>query len=109
MNVFGGGEASKFFKPGGFFDDKIKYDEGTKQYSFRGIKANSRFMLQMTMQNVSTNLSIHNAIYNDLMSKKSSGLELTKPEQNFVEYYLKNLEHYGLGVDANGNIIDKTE
>ena len=50
MNVFGGGEASKFFKPGGFFDDKIKYDEGTKQYSFRGIKANSRFMLQMTIQ-----------------------------------------------------------
>ncbi len=109
MSVFGGGEAMKFFKGGGFLDSDIKYDKDSKMYSYRGLQSSNREILQMRMMNTAQRVSIDNAVYNDLLAKQKNGTELSDAEQSFIQSHLQNLERYGLGVDEEGNLIDKSE
>lgn len=109
MSVTGGGEASEFFRLNGESGNEMKYDEDSKRYSFRGIQSHNQNFLQSRMTMAAQSVSINNAIYNDLLNKKNNGTELTEAEQNFIKYHIENLERYGLGVDENGNLINKSE
>ncbi len=103
-------EANKFFGKASLIamDKKDQITRGADgSYSFRGINAKTHRQFQQKLITISQKISGNNAIYNDLLSKQKSGIELTEPEQNFIKYHLQNLEKYGLGVDANGNLIDK--
>ena len=63
----------------------------------------------MLMMNTAQRVSIDNAVYNDLLAKQKNGTELSDAEQSFIQSHLQNLERYGLGVDEEGNLIDKSE
>lgn len=99
------GEARKFFSPG---FGEIKRDEDG-YYNYRGIKSKNYNVITNRIQSASIEVSANNAIYNDLLSKKNSGKELTKAEQNFMDYHLKNLALHNLTVDKEGNLIDNSE
>lgn len=96
------GEARKFFSPG---FGEIKRDENG-YYSYRGIKSKNYNVVTQKVQSTSIEVSANNAIYNDLLSKKNSGKELTKAEKNFMEYHIKNLAIHNLAVDKDGNLTD---
>lgn len=103
-------EANKFFGKASTIamdkkDQITRNEDGS--YSFRGIKSKSLNILQQKITMTSQKISGNNAIYNDLLSKQQSGTELTGPEKNFMNAHLQNIAKYGLGVDANGNLIDK--
>ena len=53
------------------------------------------------------NMLVDNAVYKDIAEKEKSGIELTSYEKCFVETYKKELDEYGLSLDANGDIINK--
>lgn len=96
------GEARKFFSPG---FGEIKRDENG-YYSYRGIKSKNYNVVTQKVQSTSIEVSANNAIYNDLLSKKNSGKELTKAEKNFMDYHIKNLAIHNLAVDKDGNLTD---
>lgn len=109
MSVSRGGEAMDFFRLNGDAGNEMKYDKDSKRYSFRGIQSHDQSFLQSRMTMASQSVSINNAIYNDLLNKQKNGTELTDAEQSFIKYHFENLERYGLGVDENGNLINKSE
>lgn len=75
-------------------------------YSFRGIKSKSRNELEQSKISTAQNVAIQQAIYNDLMSKQSSGTYLTDAEQNFIKNYQNDLDRLGIRQDENGNLVD---
>lgn len=109
MTISGGGEAKKFFIMNGKKGNEIWYDKNTGLYTFRGVSSHRQSFLNNKISLVSNNVSVSNAIYNDLLAKEKNGTELTDAEKNFKEYHIKNLEKYNLGIDESGNLIDKTE
>lgn len=106
MKVTGFGEASKFFRINDNKGNGLYFDEKTKRYSFRGIEHPRLDYLQSRMDFTSQRISINNAIYNDLLTKKKSGTELSDAENLFIKSHLKNLQKLGLGVDSSGNLIN---
>lgn len=106
MTVSFNGEAAKFFHWNPLQGNDINYDDKTKLYSFRGISGKNRSIVQRKMTMAAQNVSMNNAIYNDLLTKQKSGTELTDAEKSFIDYHLSNIKRYGLGVDAQGNLID---
>lgn len=109
MTVNFNGEAAKFFHLNPLKGNDIDYDDKTKLYSFRGISGRNRSIVQRKMTVAAQNVSMNNAIYNDLLTKQKSGTELTDAEKSFMDYHLSNIERYGLGVDEQGNLIDISE
>lgn len=97
------GEARKFFSPE---FGEIKRDENG-YYNYRGIKSKNYNIVTQKVQSTSIQVSSNNAIYNDLLSKKNSGTELTEAEESFIKFHLNNIQRYGLGVDKNGNLVEK--
>lgn len=77
-------------------------------YSFRNIKSKNYNALGNMITSTAQQVMMKQAIYNDLMTKKNSGTELTAPEQSFVKSYLSMLDRLGLQQDQNGNLIDKS-
>ena len=77
-------------------------------YSFRNIKSKNYNALSNMIISTAQQVMMKQAIYNDLMTKKNSGTELTAPEQSFVKSYLSMLDRLGLQQDQNGNLIDKS-
>lgn len=109
MNVSMNGEARKFFTHNNTPGNEVMYDDKTQLYSFRGIESSRQSFLQSRMNMASQNVSINNAIYNDLIEKQKNGTELNDAEKSFIKYHLENLQKYNLGIDGNGNIIDKSK
>lgn len=106
MKVSGNGEASRFFTISKDKGNEVYFNEKTQLYSFRGIAHHRLSFLQSRMDFISQNISVNNAIYNDLLNKQKAGTELTDAEKSFIEAHLKNVEQYGLGIDGNGNLIN---
>lgn len=106
MTVSGFGEAAKFFRMNDNKGNGVYFDNDTQLYSFRGIERSSLSSLEKIMQTISQKLSINNAIYNDLLSKEKSGVELTNAEKTFMKSHIENIENYRLGLDNNGNLIN---
>ena len=102
-------EAREFFRDQGLLaDDNHKIIKGKDGlYSFRGITGNTWGIVSKQATAIGQKISMNNAIYNDLLNKQKSGTELTEPEKAFIKDHLSNLEKYGLGLDSNGNLIDK--
>ncbi len=109
MSVSGGGEAKEFFRLNGNKGNEIHYNKDNKRYTFRGIQSHDMSFLQSRMTMASQSVSINNAIYNDLLQKQKNGVELSDAEKSFIKYHLENIDRYGLSVDNEGNLINKSE
>ena len=103
--VNGNGEASSFFEMTNKDGNNI-YELSNGLYEFRGIQSSGMSSLQSLMDSASQELSINNAIYNDLSDKQNSGVELADYEKAFMSKHLEDLNNYGLALDKNGNIIN---
>ena len=99
------GEASSFFEMTNKDGNNI-YQLSNGLYEFRGIQSSGMSSLQSLMDSASQELSINNAIYNDLSDKQNSGVELADYEKAFMSKHLEDLNNYGLALDKNGNIIN---
>lgn len=99
------GEASSFFEMTNKNGNNI-YQLSNGLYEFRGIQSSGMSSLQSLMDSASQELSINNAIYNDLSDKQNSGVELADYEKAFMSKHLEDLNNYGLALDKNGNIIN---
>lgn len=99
------GEASSFFEMTNKNGNNI-YQLSNGLYEFRGIQSSGMSSLQSLMDSASQELSINNAIYNDLLDKQNSGVELADYEKAFMSKHLEDLNNYGLALDKNGNIIN---
>ena len=99
------GEASSFFEMTNKNGNNI-YQLSNGLYEFRGLQASGMSSLQSRMDSASQDLSLNNAIYNDLSNKQASGVELADYEKAFMSKHLEDLNNYGLALDKNGNIIN---
>lgn len=99
------GEASSFFEMTNKNGNNI-YQLSNGLYEFRGLQASGMSSLQSRMDSASQDLSLNNAIYNDLSNKQASGVELADYEKAFMSEHLEDLNNYGLALDKNGNIIN---
>ena len=109
---FRNSEVYKFFSGASSVtsDDKHKIQrDNDGNYTYRGMKAKSQNMLQQKINSVSSRISVNHAVYKDLAARKNAGEELTQAEQDFMKSHLKSIDRYMLGVDENGNLIDKLE
>ena len=99
------GEASSFFEMTNKNGNNI-YQLSNGLYEFRGLQESGMSSLQSRMDSASQDLSLNNAIYNDLSNKQASGVELADYEKAFMSKHLEDLNNYGLALDKNGNIIN---
>ena len=76
-------------------------------YTYRGLKAKSPNALNFKLQGMAEQIAIRKAVYNDLMAKQESGVELTSAEKSFTKHYLGLLDKLGIKQDENGNLIEK--
>lgn len=93
------GEINKFFKD-------VKYDKKTKQYSARGIKGESECAVRVKADKAARNLDLKGAIYLELKAKHASGVELSKPEESYMAYYVNELNSFGLQLNDKNELVE---
>lgn len=78
-------------------------------YEYRGIKSKNFSALQNRIMLTAQRTAMNNAVYQDLLQRQKSGVELTDAEKSFMKQYKGSLASYGLGVDDNGKLFDLKE
>ena len=105
VSILSNKDLRNLFSPKGGMLGFEKTDDG--QYTYRGLKAKNPNILNQKLQGMAQQVAIRQAVYNDLMAKQETGVELSSAEQNFANHYLKLLDRLGLQQDENGNLIEK--
>lgn len=105
VSILSNKDLRNLFSPKGGMLGFEKTDDG--QYTYRGLKAKNPNILNQKLQGMAQQVAIREAVYNDLMAKQETGVELSSAEQNFANHYLKLLDRLGLQQDENGNLIEK--
>lgn len=98
-------EVKQFFLPNN--REITQSEDGT--YEYRGIKSKNFSALQNRIMLTAQRTAMNNAVYQDLLQRQKSGVELTDAEKSFMNQYKGSLASYGLGVDDNGKLFDLKE
>lgn len=98
-------EVKDFFFPNN--REITQSSDGT--YEYRGIKSKNFSALQNRIMLTAQRTAMNNAVYQDLLQRQKSGVELTDAEKSFMNQYKGSLASYGLGVDDNGKLFDLKE